>query len=1258
MGPSLDDFVGSSRFAILRRLGEGGMGVVYEVEDRERGLRVALKTLARSDADTIFRLKQEFRALADLSHPNLAALYDLVVENERAFFTMELLDGTDFLAWVAPVSQPDRSTGELAYAATQTSGVPSAEKSLEAAGLATTLTLPPEAVVPAPRETACDEGRLRAALAQLAQGLHALHAAGKIHRDIKPSNVRVTPAGRVVLLDFGLVADLTDKTAIPAEDGVVGTVAYMAPEQAAGDRRLGPAADWYAVGVMLYQALAGRLPFQGRPLEVLEAKQVMAALPLAAWVPGVSPALASLVDALLRREPADRPSGAEILARLGVRDQTQRFVTQRHPSHDAALAGRDAELGVLAEGLALAAAGQAATVLVRGPSGIGKSALVARFLERARLSHEAVQVLRGRCYEHEAVPYRALDGLVDHLSQSLCQMAGGDVAALLPADAAFLPALFPMLGRVPAIDDAPRTELLVDQHEVRRRAAWALRELMRALARRAPLVLTIDDLQWGDPDTASLLTDLMGPPDPPPVLLVLCTRRDGSARATALFEAISGERRRIELEPLGDDAARALVRVHLPDAAAEVVAQVVREAAGSPLFLLELLRFAEGQGLGAVAGKGLGAVLAQRIAHLPADARQIAEVVAVAGEPISMRSAGLAAGLGADELRRHISLLRAQRLVRAAGGRADDELEPYHDRVREALLGFMGEERKSRHHRGLATALSGLATPERLARHWHGAGEPERAAEAFARAADEAQKTLDFDRAAGLYRMALALGRQDAETRLGLRVALASALADASRPIEAAQAFREAAEQASATVALELDRRAADALLRGGYVAEGLEATRKVLDRFGLDISKTPRRALVRLLGHRARLRLRGLGWQAKALSAIRQEDLTRVDALEGVAMGLAMVDAFLAGEYCARFVRAALDLGEPRRVGRALALETDLQASLGHVARARELLAALERLTADDPSPKVRAQLFTTRGMVAFFCDNGFRHARELLDEATAIFRASERRAGYEINLVELFICWSRLYLGELHALGQRVPVLVAQAERQGDRFAAVNLTTAFAVVPLAAGQVDDAATQVEAAMVKWGRHGGHFQMQDVFATAARCDVALYRGDVAAARAVLTAAAPAIRRALLELLPMNRLLLLSARGRVALAEGAARAPGSSGRRAAAREVMQFAAALRKTRQPIAYAFVPVLDAGAVLLAGERERGVTMLRATVADLEGFEMGIFVNPLKRRLAALVGGSEGEKLRRDADAWFAAQGVRDPDRFTELMVPGFS
>ncbi|HKM56226.1 MAG TPA: protein kinase, partial [Isosphaeraceae bacterium] len=100
--PPHDTFTGTQRFAIRRRLGAGGMGVVYEAFDRERDQRVALKTILRLDASRLYRFKNEFRSLADLTHPGLVRLYELFSEGDQWFFTMELVEGVDFLEFVCP----------------------------------------------------------------------------------------------------------------------------------------------------------------------------------------------------------------------------------------------------------------------------------------------------------------------------------------------------------------------------------------------------------------------------------------------------------------------------------------------------------------------------------------------------------------------------------------------------------------------------------------------------------------------------------------------------------------------------------------------------------------------------------------------------------------------------------------------------------------------------------------------------------------------------------------------------------------------------------------------------------------------------------------------------------------------------------------------------------------------------------------------------------------------------------------------------
>lgn len=286
------EFEGTDRFEVIARLGEGAMGVVYRAIDREKAEPVAIKTLRHLDGDGLLRFKNEFRAIQSLQHANVISLGELVEARGRWFFTMELIEGTDFYSWVRP--RRPRATADQP---------PSSDDSFAVAPTARTMPAWMNEQGTAP---AFDEDRLRLALRQLVQGVAALHHTGLVHRDIKPSNVLVSRDGRVVLLDFGFVVAAEERSS----DRIVGTVAYMSPEQAAS-LAPSPASDWYSVGVMIYEALTGRPPIDGTPIEILMGKQHLQPVPPSQVVTGVPIDLEELCLALLRVRPDERPGEAE-----------------------------------------------------------------------------------------------------------------------------------------------------------------------------------------------------------------------------------------------------------------------------------------------------------------------------------------------------------------------------------------------------------------------------------------------------------------------------------------------------------------------------------------------------------------------------------------------------------------------------------------------------------------------------------------------------------------------------------------------------------------------------------------------------------------------------------------------------------------------------------------------------------------------------------------------------------------------------------
>ena len=324
------------------------MGDVYRVLDKQRGVHLALKRMKKLGASALVRFKNEFRALQNVHHPNLVRLGELIQEGEDWFFTMELVEGCDFLSHVRNGEITGRKTATLIATGLE-SPTPSASYTIESSFSTAMDTsnvryseqcpdrehVPPQQGSSRRIGTEFFEDNLRSALRQLTLGLQHVHQAGKVHRDIKPSNVLVTHSGRVVILDFGLVVDAEDP--IWQDRHLVGTVGYMAPEQAGGTE-LGPPTDWYSVGVLLYLSLTGYPPLGagGPPPEPVS------------FDPTVPPDLNALCLRLLEKNPSKRAGAREILDVLSVPKPTRQSSLSLSPS---VFVGRDREQAKLHQAL-------------------------------------------------------------------------------------------------------------------------------------------------------------------------------------------------------------------------------------------------------------------------------------------------------------------------------------------------------------------------------------------------------------------------------------------------------------------------------------------------------------------------------------------------------------------------------------------------------------------------------------------------------------------------------------------------------------------------------------------------------------------------------------------------------------------------------------------------------------------------------------------------------------------------------------------
>jgi len=1313
------------------------MGVVYEAFDHERGAPVALKTLRRLDPAALYRFKREFRALAGAAHPNLVKLYELVAEGDRAFFSMELVDGVDFLRYVGHPTWPgaDTQTGvsdpgergdepsprlrrrqppQLASAHEPTRAFSTAEGSdlsdVKGADDVAGPPLAPQADSTVPRAlplparvraaaiaSCLDVPRLRHALRQLAEAVMALHDLGYLHRDLKPSNVLVSAEGRLVLLDLGLVTWINPAEA-SFERYVAGTAAYMSPEQAMA-RPLAEPTDWYSLGVMLYEALTGTRPFRGTFEQVLRAKQSQQPVTPSELVAAVPPDLEALCLDLLKHAPGERPTGEEILARIGPAEPSHESsgpsfpVTVSRQAPGSLFVGRDEQMEALQGAYRLAADGATLTVHLHGQSGMGKSSLLRHFLDELALGRDGAVVLSGRCYERETVPYKAVDGLIDSLSRYLRSLPKNRVESMLPRGVEALARVFPVLGQVEAVSNAiGQRPPAVDPHELRRRAFVALRELLRRIGARRPLVLCVDDLQWGDLDSVHLLVDLVRPPDPPSLLLIASYRIEEvescphlkalrRAQMLDLEQPTSGGFTPIpddvlsQPPPVGPDVLEVevdpLPRPTVVELAMRLLGgedsvtrqqqaeAVATEARGNPFFAHELVRWVqqtEADLTGLQAGDGVRAstparvrlesVLQARVEALPDAAREVLEAVAVAGRPVPRSVLRLATDVGPRE-HDAVDLLRGTHLLRVRDTGGEEAVEPYHDRIREVLVSEMPLYQLRERHLRIALALQGsrYADPEALAEHYAGAGHLEKAGEYALLAVDQASEALAFDRAAMLLRFAMRTLDRDEVARRGLEVKLADALAHAGRAKEAAELYLGCVAQAHGFEATTLQARAAEQFLRNGQLQEGQQALRGVLAAVKMRMPESAGAALRSLVTRRARLRLRGLGWRERSAEDITSAQRTRVDICWAVATGLGMIDPIRGADFQTRGLLLALQTGEPSRVARSLAMESVYAATAGPGGRkrAQRILAEAAGLAERLGDPQLRG-LVGFAAALAAYQGGEWTRAREMAQRAERIFTEQCSGVALEIATTRHFLMLALLQLGELAEMGIRAPAYIADAEARGDRFTSTSFRNGcMNITWLADDRPVEARLAVRRAMRPW--EGSGFLLQHYEGLYAEATVDLYCGDGAQAWERITAAWPALKASQLLRVQQLHLEVLYLRGRAAIAAGHFK------------EARAAAARIRREGMDWAEPLADLVLAGVDAAQGATDSAERRLEGLVPALDLKDMRLYAAAARARLGALRGGSAGADAVQLAESAMAVQGIRRPEAMVALFAPGF-
>lgn len=532
-------------YQIDAELGRGGMGVVYRAFDPGLQRSVAIKFVPSEyaeDTERFARFVREARTVSALNHPNVCTVHALGEHQGRPYLVMELVEG----------------------------------RTLRAARAA--------------------PGEMVAWLAQAARALAAAHAAGVVHRDVKPENIMVRDDGIVKVVDFGLARrrNLSDPNLSRHSDAgaLVGTVAYMSPEQTAG-APAEAASDVFSLGVVAYELLAGRHPFDaGTPMATLQAiAQARAPAPTRVN-PEIPARLSGLVESMLHHDPRLRPTAAEVEAALAQPADCCSPTVVVPLGIKRPIVRREQELGVLRSALAEADAARGSFVCLAGEPGIGKTTLAEDFLNEVAADATTRIVVRGHCSERLAETEAYLP-VLEALEGLLRTDASATLVRLLRVTA---PAWFAQIA--PGREAAPPGESAAEAGS----QSAMVREFCNFIVeatRRATVVLFIDDLHWADLSTVDLLSALGRPCSGLRLLVVLTYRPTELLLHRHPFRNVKQDLTRrdvcteISLSFLDRQGVARYLDIAFPGNAfpAELAELVHARTEGNPLFMADLLRY-------------------------------------------------------------------------------------------------------------------------------------------------------------------------------------------------------------------------------------------------------------------------------------------------------------------------------------------------------------------------------------------------------------------------------------------------------------------------------------------------------------------------------------------------------------------------------------------------------------------------------------------------------------------------------------------